>query len=457
MASWRTMDVKETMKKNIAKKYRPYPAYRDSGVEWIGEIPEGWEIVRSKALFSHRNQKATSGEEQLTASQVYGVIPQSLFMEKEGRRVVQVITGQDILKHVEAGDFVISMRSFQGGIELSEYTGSISSAYVVLKPSQNVVQQYYSYLLKSTQYIQALQSTSNLVRDGQALRFQNFSQVDLPVVPIEDQQVIASFLDYETAKIDTLLAKYQRLLDLLEEKRSALISRAVTKGLDSNVPMKDSRVGWLGEIPEGWEITKLKYLAPLQSGYAFKSELFQNDGIPIIKMSNLKRGSLDFTEATFIPADKCNRDFALNDGDILLGMSGSLGETGSVGNYAVVNRKDTPCQLNQRVGRFRLTSALFPGFLLYFISSDSFSKPIMLDSIGTAQFNISPEYIGTISLGLPNQSEQRKVVSYLNRETAKIDALVAKVERAVELLKEYRIALISAAVTGKIDLREESA
>lgn len=153
-------------------------------------------------------------------------------MALEGQRVVQVIHGADILKHVEPNDFVISMRSFQGGIEWCGLSGSISSAYVMLIPNESIVPGYFRYLFKCSSYIQALQSTTNLVRDGQALRYANFTLVDLPIVPVAEQVAIAAFLDQETAKFDALTAEAENGIALLKERRSALISAAVTGKID---------------------------------------------------------------------------------------------------------------------------------------------------------------------------------------------------------------------------------
>lgn len=205
---------------------------KESGIEWLGKIPMHWKVVQSRRLFALRKSTALPSDQQLTAAQKYGVIYQDDFVEREGRRVVQVIKGGDILKHVEPNDFVISMRSFQGGIEGCKYRGSISSAYVVLIPSELVDFDYFTYMFKSEQYIQALQSTTNLVRDGQALRYSNFTLVDLPLVPLEEQRQIAIFLGEETKKIDALIEKSNRFVDLLKERRSALISAAVTGKID---------------------------------------------------------------------------------------------------------------------------------------------------------------------------------------------------------------------------------
>lgn len=212
----------------VTRGLNPAAPMKDSGIDWIGEIPAHWEVRNAKWLFSHSKERARKGEPQLAATQKYGVIPQADFMDLEGRRVVQVFLDFDILKHVEAGDFVMSMRSFQGGIEYSEYTGCVSSAYVALKPGGKVYARYFKYLLKSTRYIEALQSTSNLVRDGQALRFDNFSMVDLPVVPLDEQRQIADYLDSYGEKTESAIAIKERQIAALKEYKISLINAAVT-------------------------------------------------------------------------------------------------------------------------------------------------------------------------------------------------------------------------------------
>lgn len=216
----------------VTKGINPNVKLKDSGVMWLGNIPQHWEVIQSRRLFLERNQKAESGERQLTASQKYGVIYQDEFMTMEGQKVVQVIHGADILKHAEPNDFVISMRSFQGGIEWCGYSGSISSAYVMLTPNNNVYSNFFKYLFKSKSYIQALQSTTNLVRDGQALRFSNFSLVDLPLIPIEEQREISEHLDKVLSKFDALVKEAYNYIDLLVERRSTLISAAVNGQID---------------------------------------------------------------------------------------------------------------------------------------------------------------------------------------------------------------------------------
>jgi type I restriction enzyme, S subunit len=203
-----------------------------SNVAWIGEIPAHWEVVSSKSLFAHRKERSRVGDEMLTASQSRGILKREEFMALEGRRVMQVLVGSDILKHVEPNDFVISMRSFQGGLEWSKVSGCISSAYVMLIPGQMVHCEYFALLLKSKAYVSALRTTSDLVRDGQALRYANFCQLQLPLPPLEEQRRIAAVVDEKVASLDRAIDPVLNEIALLKEYRTRLISDVVTGKLD---------------------------------------------------------------------------------------------------------------------------------------------------------------------------------------------------------------------------------
>ena len=216
----------------VTKGLNPDAPMKPSGIEWLGEVPAHWQIFQSRRMFAVRSEPALESDRMLTASQKYGVLFQSDFVELEGRRVAEVIMGIENLKHVEPDDFIISMRSFQGGIEWCKLRGSTSFHYVMLKPVKGVHPPFFAYLLKSSSYIQALRATTDLIRDGQELRFSNFAQVDLPFVPIEEQISIAKYLECETAKLDALSSEAQRAIDLLQERRTALISAAVTGQID---------------------------------------------------------------------------------------------------------------------------------------------------------------------------------------------------------------------------------
>lgn len=220
---------KSVITEAVTKGLNPDAEMKESGIEWIGKIPINWQAVNPRWLFAQRKDKAKKGMEQYTASQKYGVISQKDYMNRIGGSIVTVQKDFDILKMVCKGDFVIHMRSFQGGLEYSEHTGSISSAYVMLIPQKNIGEcRYFKWLFKSASYINALQSTSNLIRDGQAMRYSNFIQIIIPYPPLEEQQQIADFLDSKCSEIDSLIADKKRQLDILADYKKSLIYEYVT-------------------------------------------------------------------------------------------------------------------------------------------------------------------------------------------------------------------------------------
>lgn len=216
----------------VTKGLDPSVPMKDSDVEWLGKIPAHWDIIQSRRVFKVRNEPTTDSDEQLTASQKYGMLPQTEFMELEGRRVVVTIKGVESLRHVEPNDFVISLRSFQGGIEWCKRRGSVTFHYVVLKPVKAIHPAYFGQLFKSSVFIQALRATTDFIRDGQDLRYSHFILVPLPMVPMDEQVAIAEFLDKETDKLDSLINVAQKTIDLLREYRTALISAVVTGKID---------------------------------------------------------------------------------------------------------------------------------------------------------------------------------------------------------------------------------
>lgn len=213
----------------VTKGLNPDVEMKDSGTPWCPLIPIHWKYANPKALFTQRLDRAYPGDKQLTASQEYGVIYQDEYMELTGTKIVTVMKDFSILKHVEPNDFVISMRSFQGGLEYSERRGSISSAYVMLIPNNEYVYPpFYRWFFKSSKYINAIQSTSNLVRDGQAMRYANFAQVPLFIIPLDEQKQISEYLDEKVRKIDEILKSKKSQLEILAEYKKSLIYEYVT-------------------------------------------------------------------------------------------------------------------------------------------------------------------------------------------------------------------------------------
>ena len=216
----------------VTRGLDPNVRLKPSGVDWLGDVPEYWDVRRGKRLFSPRLELARPNDTQLSATQAYGVIPQDEYEQRVGRRIVKISLHLDKRRHVEVDDFVISMRSFQGGLERAWATGCIRSSYVVLRPTIGVDVEFFSYVFKSQAYIRALQSTANFIRDGQDLNFNNFCAVDLPFPPAEERRQIAVVLGEATSGIDAKIARARLQSELLEEYRTRLIADVVTGKLD---------------------------------------------------------------------------------------------------------------------------------------------------------------------------------------------------------------------------------
>jgi type I restriction enzyme S subunit len=435
-----------------------YATYKDSGVGWLGDVPRHWSIVASRRLFAQRKERVLPNDRQLTASQTYGVIFQDDFMEREGRAVVRVVHGTDILKHVEPNDFVISMRSFQGGIEWCEERGCISSAYVVLVPNRRVVPEFFRYLLKSDVYIQALQSTTNLVRDGQAMRYENFTQIALPDIPQTEQSQIATFLDRETAKIDELVQEQQRFIELLNEKRQAIISQAVTKGLNPDALMTHSGIEWIGTVPKQWQVLKLKHICAEKDGIQmgpFGGMLLdlspEDTGFRVYGQQNTIAG--DFTLGDrWIKAHRFSslERYWLTVGDIVLTRKGSLG------NARSIDKPIEPGIIDSDTIRLRIrkdvASPTFISFLLH--ECKYLENEIDTMKRGAILAGLNSETVANLVIALPRPREQDLLMQFIYSFDSKFNAVISETKRANELLYERRAALISAAVTGKIDVRQ---
>lgn len=212
----------------VTRGLNPIATLKDSGIDWIGQIPAHWEVRRSKFVFSQRKELARRDDVQLSATQSYGVIPQEEFEDLVGRRVVKIQTNLEKRKHVELDDFVISMRSFQGGLERAWAAGCIRSSYIILRPLESINPDFFGYLFKSPRYIKALQATGSFIRDGQDLSFDNFSMVDLFIPPLNEQAEIAAYIKSGCTKIDTGISIKQDQIAALKEYKTCLINAAVT-------------------------------------------------------------------------------------------------------------------------------------------------------------------------------------------------------------------------------------
>ncbi|MDU0479343.1 restriction endonuclease subunit S [Staphylococcus chromogenes] len=219
---------RELIARTVTRGMDPDVPMKDSGIDWIGEVPLAWEIKRTKALFFQRKEKSTETDVHLTPSQIYGVLPQEEYMRMSGTKPVLNLSAPNNMKHVEIGDFIIHLRSFQGGIELSNYAGKVSNAYTVISARQSGDKNYYRWLLKSSPFIAKLSSLTDQLRDGQSINFKTFSHMVFPLPPLSEQRRIADFLNKKSSEIDSTIAGINRQIELLGKYRKQVINDAVT-------------------------------------------------------------------------------------------------------------------------------------------------------------------------------------------------------------------------------------
>ena len=374
-------------------------------------------------------------------------------MTKEESRVVLALSGTGNFKHVDKNDFVISLRSFQGGIERCFYEGCVSPAYTVLKPNQVINHDFWAYLFKSTLYISALNTAVDGIREGKTISYTNFGEIYVNIPTLSEQAQIANFLDTETTRIDNLIAKQEKLMELLEEQRKSIISHAVTKGLDPNAPMKDSGVEWLGEVPEHWEIMRLEEASKIirgNSGFS-KGDLLEKGKYVALqygrtyKVNEINDSFISYVNEEFF---KSNQVAKIGD-TVLISTSETIED---LGHSCFYNRQDLGLIGGEQFLLKPSTDKIFNKYLFY--SSKVFSRYLQKYATGTKVFRFNFIDLKTVYLPKFSQDAQQRIVSFLDSENSRIDSLTMKQQDLIKNLKEYRSSIISHAVTGKIDVRE---
>lgn len=408
-----------------------YSEYKDSGVQWLGEIPSHWELLKMKYAFKERSEKNHPNEEPLCATQSRGVIPQSLY---EGR-VVVVNKGFEGLKLVKVGDFVISLRSFQGGIEYAYYQGIISAAYTVLQPKESDMAPYFKYMFKSHDYIQLLQTCVTGIREGQNINYPLLAKKAVPIPPMEEQHAIVSYLDTKCSKLDTFISNKEKEISLLQEMKQRVIADAVTRGLNPNVKFKPTNISWLPEIPEHWKMSKVS------SHFRQRNE----------KVSDKKYSPLSVSKIGITPQ---------LDNVALSNAEGNSRKLVKVGDYAVNSRSDRKgsCGVSDYEGSVSLiTIVLEPfdidgGYVHYLFRSSPWVEEFYRNGRGIVAdlWTTNYQMMKGMYLPVPSIEEQHAIVSYITERVAKIDSLIEKLNKEIECIKEYKQRLISDVVTGQI-------
>jgi len=422
-----------------------YETYIDSGVKWLNKIPKSWVIKRMKYLFKDVSQKGMPNAELLSVTQDQGVVPRT-WVEN---RMVMPSGNLESFKFIHKGDFAISLRSFEGGLEYCHHDGIVSPAYTVLKKRlPNLKEDYYKYLFKSHSFVTELQTCVVGIREGKNVSFEELSYSLMPIPSELEQTAIANFLDCKTAQIDQAIAIKEKQIALLKERKQILIQNAVTRGLDPNVPMKDSGVEWIVEIPDHWEIVPMKRLANIS---------------PSIKVKNKKSDEL----VCFLPMEKVSVDGDI-ECDVKLPIKNvSQGFTAFAKNDVIV-AKITPCfengksayleNLGTPIGYgstefhvLRPSKSIIGQFLYYIVRSHLFltaGEAMMTGSAG--QKRVPVDFVSGFPVALPQPNEQKQIIEHIAKSTKAIEHAVKLQNKQIEQLKVYKSTLINSAVTGKI-------
>ncbi|MCX7411706.1 MAG: restriction endonuclease subunit S [Planctomycetales bacterium] len=442
-----------------------YPKYKASGVNELGDLPEHWDVKPLK----HFAGIDSCGCYGVDAEEGEHVLPVATTaqIDSDGRFVVQDMpmrgfTPAEIRRYgcgdgdilvVKSSGSATNIISGKAGLVTKDTPPFVFSNFLMrIRPTNGVANPRFIYsLLRShltRQRVEQMCSTTTYPN----LKVSEYTSAPLPIPPVAEQTKIASFLDRETSKIDGLVGEQRRLIELLKEKRQAVISRAVTKGLNPHAPLKPSGIEWLGDVPEHWEIRRLKTVSSfITSGPRGWSERIGEAGALFVQSGDLNdRLEVEFATAKRVQVDDDAESTRtrLCDGDVVVCVTGA-----KTGNVAVCSAVPEAAYVNQHVCLVRPTSDVLPLFLGVLLKSRLGQTYFEVSQYGLKQ-GLSLEDVKEAPVMLPSVDEQRRIIAYLDTETTKLDALTAEAEHGIELLQERRTALISAAVTGQIDVRE---
>jgi type I restriction enzyme S subunit len=404
---------------------KPYPKYKDSTAPWLEIIPDHWKLERTKVVLKERVEKGYPNEPLLAATQTKGVV----LKEDYENRTVLAMKDLHLLKLVRKGDFVISLRSFQGGIEYARDQGIISPAYTILYPTKTERHAYLARLFKSKPYVENLSLFVTGIRQGQNVDYEKLSRSALPSPPPDEQQAIARFLDHADRKIRKFIRAKQKLIKLLEEQKQAIIHQAVTRGLDPNVRLKPSGVEWLGNVPEHWRVTRLKWVTRLQRGYDLPAEQRRAGPYPVISSG----GPIDVHCQA-----RCQ------------GPGVVMGRYGSTDAVFYVETAFWPHNTSLFVTDFQGNLPRWCFFMLRTISkADHAGK--------SAVPGVDRKDLYEIVIAVPPVLEQDALVHWIEAETAQTDRAIASARGGIDLVRELRARLFADVVTGKLDVRDAAA
>ncbi len=420
-----------------------YESYKPSGVKWLGDIPENWDVCRNIGLFDERKEVNQPDMELLSVTINRGVIRQEEITEKkdssnEDKSKYKVVRKDDLAYN--------KMRMWQGAIGRSEYEGIVSPAYVILSPRDKLYSRYYHYLYRTEAFIaEANRHSYGLCLDMNSLRYEDFKTIYSPVPPRTEVERIVAFLDQKTAEIDAAIAKKERLIELIKEQKSTSIEKAITEGLEAP---KNSEAGF---TPKHWSRIKLKYCINLLPGFAFKSSSYSSNesDIPLLRGVNVNPGKLNWEDKVSWPKASLapHLKYLLEPGDLVIGMDRPW--VGDGIRVAPVQACDLPCLLLQRVARLRAANRITQEFLALVLTSRGFLTYFEPMLTGISVPHISPEQIGNYEATLPPVEEQEAICKFVSQLSRSCEQAIAKETQIVNGLRQLRASVIADVVLGK--------
>jgi type I restriction enzyme S subunit len=431
-----------------------YPKYKDSGVEWLGQVPEHWDSKRVGYFFNERREKVSDRDFPALSVTKNGIVPQLDTAAKTD--------DNDNRKKVCKGDFVINSRSDRNGSAgASELDGSVSLINIVLRPQENVHTPFIHHLLRSQPFQQEFyRNGQGIVADLWTTNYSAMRDIRLAMPPLHEQKRIAVFLDRETGKIDELVAEQRRLMELLKEKRQAVISHAVTRGLNPAAPLKPSGIEWLNDIPAHWSVVSFKHLAragakTFTDGDWIEAPYITSDGVRLLQTGNVGIGYFKEQGFRYVSEETFNelQCTEVKPRDVLIcRLDGPVGRACLAPDLGVrmITSVDNAI--------LKVADDVLPEFVVSLLSSVPWIS--WIDALcrvgGGFRLRISRSQLGEIRVPLPPLEEQLAIRERLGSLGIEFDTLTAEAQRAIDLLQERRTALISAAVTGQIDVRHVS-
>lgn len=426
-----------------------YSEYKDSQTTWMGAVPSHWKIERAKWHFALRNERGNDTPILLAATQKYGMYPQDMV---EG--VVKVSEGTDVqqFRTVHKGDFVISLRSFQGGFERSDYEGVCSPAYQVFYADDNWNNDYLKYLFKNELFVDAMNALTVGIREGRNIKYEDFANSVLAIPPITEQIAIAEFLEAKIAHIDSVIAEAKASIEEYKAWKASIIYEAVTKGLDPNVQMKDSGVEWIGKIPSGWDVMRLKNVISLiESGVSVNAAQTpaNEGGIGVLKTSSVSKYAFRPEENKEINVEELSRVSCPVKGNTIIVSRMNTPEL--VGACGFVEHDWPNLFLPDRLWQVHFVELVNVKYVWYYLCSNYVRSYYASLSSGTSSSmqNISQGQFENAHLVLPPYEVQKVIVGHLDKKCSTIDSLIAEKETLITDLEAYKKSLIFEVVTGK--------